>query len=215
MAPPDKPRGGGLSKSASSGALGAGQGSYPGLITAATKEPVNLGKGLVPLFLNVDREGVKLKEAFLWPLDDRPLSAISQRVAADLGVPDSCDRMVELQLNNTIRNYVKRELRGTDLVDMKLEVTLDGISYTDEIQWDLSEPMNCPDQFAAGVCADVGLPFPFIAAISAAIRKQCSAHELLRSEGKRKPVDKLPDVLVKKLRTDGQPDDNFLVKRIS
>ena len=48
------------------------------------------------------------------------------------------------------------------------------ISLVDQIEWDLSEKQNSPEQFALSLCSDLGLGGEFVTAIAYHIRGQLS-----------------------------------------
>ncbi len=46
----------------------------------------------------------------------------------------------------------------------------------DQFEWDLSNPLNSPEQFARELCADLGLGGEFATTIAYSIRGQLSWH---------------------------------------
>ena len=46
----------------------------------------------------------------------------------------------------------------------------------DQFEWDLSEPLNTPEEFALSLCSDLGLGGEFATAIAYSIRGQLSWH---------------------------------------
>ena len=51
------------------------------------------------------------------------------------------------------------------------------ISLVDQFEWDMSEPNNSPEKFAAKLCQELGLGGEFITAITYSIRGQLSWHQ--------------------------------------
>ena len=47
----------------------------------------------------------------------------------------------------------------------------------DQLEWDLSEPNNSPEQVALKICAELGLGGEFVTAIAYSIRGQLSWHQ--------------------------------------
>jgi len=47
----------------------------------------------------------------------------------------------------------------------------------DQLEWDLSEPQNSPEQVALKICAELGLGGEFVTAIAYSIRGQLSWHQ--------------------------------------
>ena len=50
------------------------------------------------------------------------------------------------------------------------------MSLVDQFEWDLSNPLNSPEQFAQQLCADLGLGGEFPSTIAYSIRGQLSWH---------------------------------------
>lgn len=47
----------------------------------------------------------------------------------------------------------------------------------DQLEWDLSEPNNSPEQVALKICAELGLGGEFVTAIAYSVRGQLSWHQ--------------------------------------
>lgn len=47
----------------------------------------------------------------------------------------------------------------------------------DQFEWDISDPKNNPEQFALGLCSDLGLGGEFVTAVAYSIRGQLSWHQ--------------------------------------
>lgn len=129
-------------------------------------------------------EGQKLRDTFTWnknecmispeqfaevlcdDLDLNPLpfvpaiaTAIRQQIEAfpsELNIfQESCDQRVIVKLNIHVGN--------TSLVD--------------QIEWDMSERDNNPEEFAMKLCAELGLGGEFVTAIAYSVRGQLSWHQ--------------------------------------
>jgi len=44
---------------------------------------------------------------------------------------------------------------------VQLDVSVDSINLRDQFEWDLADPQNSPEAFAAVYCSDLGLPGEF------------------------------------------------------
>ena len=58
----------------------------------------------------------------------------------------------------------------------QLNIHVGNISLVDQFEWDLSNPLNSPEQFARQLCADLGLGGEFVSTIAYSIRGQLSWH---------------------------------------
>ena len=62
------------------------------------------------------------------------------------------------------------------LLSSQLNIHVGNISLVDQFEWDLSNPLNSPEQFARQLCADLGLGGEFATTIAYSIRGQLSWH---------------------------------------
>lgn len=61
-------------------------------------------------------------------------------------------------------------------VIIKLNVHVGNTSLVDQIEWDMSQKENNPEEFAMKLCAELGLGGEFVTAIAYSIRGQLSWH---------------------------------------
>lgn len=61
-------------------------------------------------------------------------------------------------------------------ITVSLDIAVDNLNLRDQFEWDLSDPQNSPEEFAAVYCEDLGLPGEFRSAIAHSIREQADAH---------------------------------------
>lgn len=61
-------------------------------------------------------------------------------------------------------------------VIIKLNVHVGNTSLVDQVEWDMSEKSNNPEEFAMKLCAELGLGGEFVTAIAYSIRGQLSWH---------------------------------------
>lgn len=59
---------------------------------------------------------------------------------------------------------------------LQLNIHVGNISLVDQFEWDLSNPLNSPEQFARELCSDLGLGGEFATTIAYSIRGQLSWH---------------------------------------
>lgn len=60
---------------------------------------------------------------------------------------------------------------------LQLNIHVGNISLVDQLEWDLSEPNNSPEQVALKICAELGLGGEFVTAIAYSVRGQLSWHQ--------------------------------------
>uniref|UniRef100_A0A0A9Y7L6 SWI/SNF-related matrix-associated actin-dependent regulator of chromatin subfamily B member 1 n=4 Tax=Lygus hesperus TaxID=30085 RepID=A0A0A9Y7L6_LYGHE len=138
---------------------------------------------LVPIRLDMEIEGQKLRDTFTWNKNE---SLITPEQFAEV----LCD---DLDLNPlsfvpAIAQAIRQQIEGfptdnilaeqTDQrVIVKLNIHVGNTSLVDQVEWDMSEKENSPEQFAMKLCAELGLGGEFVTAIAYSIRGQLSWHQ--------------------------------------
>jgi len=59
----------------------------------------------------------------------------------------------------------------------QLNIHVGNTSLVDQVEWDMGEKDNSPEQFAMKLCAELGLGGEFVTAIAYSIRGQLSWHQ--------------------------------------
>ena len=59
---------------------------------------------------------------------------------------------------------------------MQVEARVGEQVFRDRVEWDVAEPQNTAEQYAAAVCRDLGLGWSWFHAIGAAVREQLARH---------------------------------------
>ena len=76
-------------------------------------------------------------------------------------------------MKKQIIQYKKYEdIEGEILKTIKLDIRIGDMLYNDQIEWDINNPNNSPEEFAKSVCKDLGLGTEFVLPISHSIREQ-------------------------------------------
>lgn len=95
----------------------------------------------------------------------------------------SCRRRMSLRSSNRSTSYYKSNQFFSFLFNFftaifsQLNIHVGNISLVDQLEWDLSEPNNSPEQVALKICAELGLGGEFVTAIAYSIRGQLSWHQ--------------------------------------
>ncbi|CAH8574783.1 unnamed protein product [Schistosoma intercalatum] len=138
---------------------------------------------LVPIRLDIECDGVKLRDCFTWNRNEQLITL--EQMAEVL-----CD---DLDLNpinfvpaivNAMRQQIDAHPMNDFLVGqtdtrviIRLNIHVGNISLVDQFEWDLSEPNNSPEQFASRLCAELGLGGEFVTAVAYSIRGQLAWHQ--------------------------------------
>ncbi|XP_023944021.1 SWI/SNF-related matrix-associated actin-dependent regulator of chromatin subfamily B member 1-A isoform X1 [Bicyclus anynana] len=140
---------------------------------------------LVPIRLDMEIEGQKLRDTFTWNKNE---SIITPEQFAEV----LCD---DLELNTStfipaIATSIRQQIEGypseppaileeqsDQRVIIKLNVHVGNTSLVDQVEWDMSEKENNPEQFAMKLCAELGLGGEFVTGIAYSVRGQLSWHQ--------------------------------------
>ncbi|XP_072911668.1 SWI/SNF-related matrix-associated actin-dependent regulator of chromatin subfamily B member 1b isoform X3 [Hemitrygon akajei] len=120
---------------------------------AVIHENATQSEVLVPIRLDMEIDGQKLRDAFTWNMN-----AIRQQIDSypmDTILEDQSDQRVIIKLNIHVGN----------------------ISLVDQFEWDMSERENSPEKFALKLCSELGLGGEFVTTIAYSIRGQLSWHQ--------------------------------------
>lgn len=156
---------------------------YDDLDPSIIHENSSQSEVLVPIRLDIEFEGQKLRDCFTWNKNE-------QLITPEQFAEVLCD---DLDLNPThfipaISQSIRQQIESfpvdniledqTDQrVVIKLNIHVGNISLADQFEWDLSEKDNSPEDFATKLCAELGLGGEFLTAISYSIRGQLSWHQ--------------------------------------
>ncbi|KAF7234864.1 hypothetical protein EG68_10300 [Paragonimus skrjabini miyazakii] len=138
---------------------------------------------LVPIRLDIECDGVKLRDCFTWNRNEQLITP--EQMAEVL-----CD---DLDLNPitfvpAIVSAIKQQVEAHPTEDMlagqkdtrviiRLNIHVGNISLVDQFEWDMSEAENSPELFAGRLCAELGLGGEFVTAVAYSIRGQLAWHQ--------------------------------------
>ncbi|XP_035448018.1 SWI/SNF-related matrix-associated actin-dependent regulator of chromatin subfamily B member 1-A isoform X3 [Spodoptera frugiperda] len=140
---------------------------------------------LVPIRLDMEIEGQKLRDTFTWNKNE---SIITPEQFAEV----LCD---DLELNTStfipaIASSIRQQIdafpsdppaileeQPDQRVVIKLNIHVGNTSLVDQVEWDMSEKENNPEQFAMKLCAELGLGGEFVTGIAYSVRGQLSWHQ--------------------------------------
>ncbi|MCQ2818274.1 MAG: SWI/SNF chromatin-remodeling complex subunit SNF5, partial [archaeon] len=130
---------------------------------------------LIPINLNVELEGKKYKEIFFWNLNEPylPVKNFAKILCEDNNLPNGFETEIINQMEKQISLYKHYEkIDGEILKVIKLDIRIGDMVYQDQIEWDINNPDNSPEEFAKTVCIDLGLGTEFVLPICHSIREQ-------------------------------------------
>ena len=130
---------------------------------------------LIPININIELEGKKFKDQFFWNSNEPYLNIenFAKIIADDNQLPAGFDTEISSQMKKQINLYRKYEdIEGEILKTIKLDIRIGDMLYNDQIEWDINNPNNSPEEFAKSVCKDLGLGTEFVLPISHSIREQ-------------------------------------------
>lgn len=153
-----------------------------------------LHEELVPIRIEVEWDKVKLRDTFTWNLHDRLLSTdlFAAQLVEDLGLkPPASQPVFEQvlhQLRDQLSDFYPFVFSEEDALDpelpysaykndemrilVKLNITIGQHTLIDQFEWEINNPSNSPEEFAANMARDLSLSGEFTTAIAHCIREQ-------------------------------------------
>jgi SWI/SNF-related matrix-associated actin-dependent regulator of chromatin subfamily B member 1 len=138
---------------------------------------------LVPIRLDMELEGQKLRDTFTWNKNESIISPeqFAEILCDDLDLnPVPFVPAISTAIRQQIEAYVSESIIEDNCdqrVIIKLNIHVGNTSLVDQIEWDMSEKENNPEEFAIKLCAELGLGGEFVTAIAYSIRGQLSWHQ--------------------------------------
>jgi SWI/SNF-related matrix-associated actin-dependent regulator of chromatin subfamily B protein 1 len=149
----------------------------------AISENSSQSEMLVPIRLDMELEGQKLRDTFTWNKNESIISPeqFAEVLCDDLDLnPVPFVPAISAAIRQQIEAYPIESLIEDNCdqrVIIKLNIHVGNTSLVDQIEWDMSEKDNNPEEFAIKLCAELGLGGEFVTAIAYSIRGQLSWHQ--------------------------------------
>ena len=150
---------------------------------------------LIPIKLDIEIDGKKLKEQFLWDKNEPylTLESFAKILIEEHNLPAP---LFELEIVNAMRKQINAVFRtntapyrptyeGESIRIVKLNVRIGMIIVRDQFEWDINNPKNSPEDFAETLCADLGLGSEFLLPIAIQIREQILEYQRTAHQDKR------------------------------
>ncbi|CAF2342316.1 unnamed protein product [Rotaria sp. Silwood2] len=149
---------------------------------SAALENAQQAEDLVPIRLDMEIEGQKLRDTFTWNKNE-------QLITPEMFAEILCD---DLDLNTiafvpAIAQAIRQQLEAhhddclgehcDQRVIIKLNIQVGNVSLVDQFEWDMSDQQNSPEEFARVLAAELGLGGEFVTAIAYSVRGQLSWHQ--------------------------------------
>ncbi|KAI0907501.1 SNF5-domain-containing protein [Ustulina deusta] len=158
------------------------------------KQQADQHEELVPVRLDVDYDKIKLRDTFTWNLHERlvhpELFAMQLIEDMELKAPLAQPVYEEVlkQLHEQLNDFYPFVFSDEDALDpelpysawkndemrilVKLNITIGQHTLVDQFEWEINNPLNSPEEFAASMSKDLALSGEFTTAIAHCIREQ-------------------------------------------
>ncbi|KAI0202171.1 hypothetical protein F4808DRAFT_422215 [Astrocystis sublimbata] len=149
---------------------------------------------LVPVRLDVDYDKIKLRDTFTWNLHERIVhpELFAMQLIEDMGLKAPISQPiieeVHKQLHEQLNDFYPFVFSDEDALDpelpysawkndemrvlVKLNITIGQHTLVDQFEWEINNPLNSPEEFAASMSKDLALSGEFTTAIAHCIREQ-------------------------------------------
>ncbi|KAI1326406.1 SNF5-domain-containing protein [Xylariaceae sp. FL0255] len=158
------------------------------------KQQAEQHEELVPVRLDVDYDKIKLRDTFTWNLHERIVQPelFAAQLIEDMGLKPPINQPVfdEVikQLHEQLNDFYPFVFSDEDALDpelpysawkndemrilVKLNITIGQHTLVDQFEWEINNPLNSPEEFAACMAKDLALSGEFTTAIAHCIREQ-------------------------------------------
>lgn len=134
---------------------------------------------LVPIRLDIEIEGQRFRDAFIWNPSDPESEVVvfAKRTVKDLKLPPAFVTQIAQSIQTQLtefRSYEGQEMyTGEKVVPIKLDLRVNSTLVKDHFLWDMNNFESDPEEFAKTFCKDMGIEDPEVGpAIAIAIREQ-------------------------------------------
>ena len=138
---------------------------------------------LVPIRLDMEIDGHKLRDTFTWNKNEQNITPeqFAEVLCDDLDLPSitfvtAIAQSIRQQIEAFPTDSIIEE-HSDQRVILKLNIHVGNISLVDQFEWDMSGKENSPETFALKLCSELGLGGEFVTAIAYSIRGQLSWHQ--------------------------------------
>ncbi|KAI1212452.1 SNF5-domain-containing protein [Annulohypoxylon truncatum] len=158
------------------------------------KQQAEQHEELVPVRLDVDWDKIKLRDTFTWNLHERIVGAelFAAHLVEDMGLKAPAaqpvfDQVIQ-QMHEQLNDFYPFVFSDEDALDpelpysawkndemrilVKLNITIGQHTLVDQFEWEINNPLNSPEEFAASMAKDLALSGEFTTAIAHCIREQ-------------------------------------------
>ncbi|VDP08341.1 unnamed protein product [Soboliphyme baturini] len=149
----------------------------------AINENANQPDVYVPIRLDMEIDGIKLRDCFTWNKNEMLITPeiFAEVLCDDLDLPPvtfvpAISQSIRQQLDAFPSDNLFAEQPDQRAI-LKLNVHVGNLSLVDQFEWDMSQQENSPEQFAMKLCTDLGLGGEFVPTIAYSIRGQLSWHQ--------------------------------------
>ncbi|KAI3388943.1 hypothetical protein SNEBB_006767 [Seison nebaliae] len=145
---------------------------------------------LVPIRLDLDIDGEKLRDSFTWNRNEKIVTPelFAETICDDIdlsptlfipAIATSIRQQVEATTAAavTAATTVKERNEQDQRVVIILNIQVGNVCLQDRFEWDLANPLNSPEQYATVMAAELGLSGEFVTAISYSIRAKLAWHQ--------------------------------------
>ncbi|CAL4082475.1 unnamed protein product [Meganyctiphanes norvegica] len=138
---------------------------------------------LVPIRLDMEIEGTKLRDTFTWNRNESLITPeqFGEILCDDLDLnPMMYVPAIAASIRQQCEQYPSSNLiseNSDTRIVIKLNIHVGNISLNDQFEWDISDPENSPEDYANRYCAELGLGGEFVTAIAYSIRGQIFWHQ--------------------------------------
>ena len=135
---------------------------------------------MIPVKLDLEFEGRRLKDLFLWDKNEPYLNleSFAKILMEEHNLPAVFENEIVASMKKQIHQFRQyKQMEGELLKVIQLNVRIGNVVLRDQFEWDINNPHNSPEDFAESLCSDLGLGAEFMLPVAHSIREQINEHQ--------------------------------------
>ncbi|KAJ3105688.1 SWI/SNF chromatin-remodeling complex subunit [Phlyctochytrium planicorne] len=161
------------------------------LLDSSFGDFIEMEECLCPIRIDFELDGIRVRDNFTWNIHESSITPeqFAESLCDDLRLQpkplfaSQIAKIIQEHLDEFYDHRVpvhsdsaespNRSVNTWELrIIIKLDITIDGVSLVDQVEWDLNSIHNNPERFADNLVTELGLPPEFRTAIAHSVREQ-------------------------------------------
>ena len=148
----------------------------------------NIQDKIIPVRIDLEMESRRYKDTIFWNLSEQQFTPeiFAKLVSEENSLTPNFEAEIAAAIRQqiTARQHLNFNANTENIRVIEIDVRIDNVCMKDHFEWDISNPDNCPEDFAILLCNEMGLNSEFAAQIAYQIRDQIFYYQKLLDDHK-------------------------------